>query len=241
MGWRYRPKAQPEHTTFKVPAVDAPNVNGARQFGLVSGHVGDAVHAADLSALQAAVAEGRVSALYVFDPGPDGSIGDTSWIVDARTRGLLPLLIVQGVLATALTRAADFVLPGASFVEKEASYTNEQGRVQGASRAIPTPGEAMEDWQILVNLGVALGAPFDYTSAAHIRADIAAEQPDVANLTGLAFGRPTAARHWFQSSNPSERWKWDFMFQDLPPVKGSVDPLAVPMPIGAIPLREVKS
>jgi hypothetical protein len=22
-----------------------------------------------------------------------------------------------------------------------------------------------------------------------------------------------------QASNPSERWKWDFMFQDLPPVK----------------------
>ena len=31
------------------------------------------------------------------------------------------------------------------------------------------------------------------------------------------------------------------MFQDLPPVKGTVDPEAVPMPIGAIPLREVKS
>ncbi len=238
VSWRYRPKAQPAHTTFKVPAVDAPNVNGARTLGLVAGHVGDAVHAADLSALQAAVAGGRVSALYVFDPGPDGSIGDTSWIVDARTRGVLPLLIVQGVLATALTRAADFVLPGASFVEKEASFTNEQGRLQGASRAMPTPGDAMEDWQILVNLGVALGAPFDYTSPARIRADIAAGQPDV-NLTTLTFGRPTAARHWFQSSNPSERWKWDFMYQDLPPVKGSVDPLAVPMPIGAIPLKEI--
>jgi hypothetical protein len=23
-----------------------------------------------------------------------------------------------------------------------------------------------------------------------------------------------------QASNPSERWKWDFMYQDLPPVKG---------------------
>ena len=32
--------------------------------------------------------------------------------------------------------------------------------------------------------------------------------------------RPTSARNWLQASNPSERWKWDFMFQDLPPVKG---------------------
>ena len=24
-----------------------------------------------------------------------------------------------------------------------------------------------------------------------------------------------SAQHWLQASNPSERWKWDFMFQDL--------------------------
>ena len=43
---------------------------------------------------------------------------------------------------TDLARAADFVLPGASYVEKEASYTNDQGRLQGTARAIPLPGEA---------------------------------------------------------------------------------------------------
>ena len=58
-----------------------------------------------------------------------------------------PLLIVQGVLLTDLARAADFVLPGASFVEKEASYVNDNGRLQGTARAIPVPGEALEDWQ----------------------------------------------------------------------------------------------
>jgi len=49
-----------------------------------------------------------------------------------------------------------------------------------------------------------------------------------------------SARHWLQASNPSERWKWDFMFQDLPPVKGNVDPTALPLPPGAIQLKEVK-
>src|SRR5206468_2680184 len=133
-----------------------------------------------------------------------------------------------------------FVLPGASYVEKEASYSNEQGRVQGTARAIPAPGDAMEDWQILVNVGVALGVPLDYTAAAHVRADIAASTPDLRTLTEIAFGHPVVARHWLQASNPSERWKWDFMFQDLPPVKGSVDPSALPLPPGAISLREVK-
>jgi NADH-quinone oxidoreductase subunit G len=242
VSWRYQPKQQPEGTKFKVPAVDAPNVNGARLFGLAGGRVGDDVGPWDPTALHQAVEAGRVSALYVFDPGPEGSLGDTGWIVAARKSGKLPLLIVQGVLLTELARTADFVLPGASYVEKEASYTNEQGRLQGASRAIAPPGDAMEDWQILVNLGVALGVPFDFTSAADVRAEIA-KRFSGAGIDGVGtmdFGRPVAASHWLQASNPSERWKWDFMFQDLPPVKGTVDLSSVPLPPGAILLREVK-
>ena len=237
MSWRHQPKDQPEGTTFRVPAVDAPNVNGARMLGLASGSVGDDVAEADVSALRAAVEGGTVAALYVFDPGPEGSIGDTRWIVDARTRGALPLLIVQGVLLTDLARAADFVLPGASYVEKEASYTNGQGRLQGTARAIPPPAEAMEDWQILVNVARSLGVRLDYASAQQVRADIAAGFGG--DIAGLTFRRPLSARNWLQGSNPSERWKWDFMFQDLPPVKGSVDLSALPLPPGAIPLKQV--
>jgi predicted molibdopterin-dependent oxidoreductase YjgC len=183
-----------------------------------------------------------VSALFVFDPGPDGSLGDTTWIVDARERGVLPLLIVQGVLRTNLALSADFVLPGASFVEKEASYTNDSGRLQGTSRVIAAPGDAKEDWQILVELAAALGVAFNYKSAADVRADIVAKHGSsgFADLAALTFGRPLEAKHWLQASNPSERWKWDFMFQDLPPVKGAVDPSALPPPPGTIPLREVK-
>jgi len=243
VSWRRVDKQQPPHSTFKVPAVDAPNVNGARIFGLVPGSPGDEVHAADVAALRQAVEGGRVTALYVFDPGPDGSLGDTKWIVDARTSGKLGLLIVQGVLLTPLARAADFVLPGASYVEKEASYTNERGRLQGTSRAIAPPGEAMDDWEIVVNVGLALGVTFGYTAGAHVRSDIAARFPNAPALEGLArlaFSRPIEARHWLQASNPSERWKWDFMYQDLPPVKGAVDPVALPLPPTAIPLREVK-
>jgi NADH-quinone oxidoreductase subunit G len=240
--WRYREKPQPADTKFKVPATDAPNVTGARMFGLAAGSPADALRAADISALRQAVEAGRVAALYVFDPGPEGSIGDTKWIVEARKSGTIGLLIVQGVLMTELARAADFVLPGASYVEKEASYTNQQGRLQGTSRAIPLPGEAQEDWQILVNLGAALGVPFGYQDAADVRRDIAARYPGVAGLQGLstlAFNKPLEARHWLQASNPSERWKWDFMYQDLPPVKGTVDPSALPLPPGAIPLKQV--
>ena len=62
---------------------------------------------------------------------------------------------------------------------------------------------------------------------------------DVDTLRMRLQERLREARTWLQASNPSERWKWDFMYQDLPPVKGNVDPSSVPA-IGLIPLREVK-
>jgi NADH-quinone oxidoreductase subunit G len=244
VSWRTSHKPQPAGSKFIVPDVDAPNVAGARVFGLVN--EGDGLTPAGISRLRASVEAGHVSALYVFDPGPDESLADSDvidWIVSARVNGTLPLLIVQGVLLTRLARVADFVLPGASYVEKDASYTNDGGRLQPAARVLPLPGEAMEDWQILVNLAAGLGVGLEYTDPAQVRADIGSSFAGVKELDGisaLGFGRPIAAKHWLQASNPSERWKWDFMFQDLPPVKGTVEPSALPMPAGSIALREVK-
>jgi len=220
VSWRWREKPQPPGTRFRIPPIDAPNVNGALDLGFPV--KADDAGAPDLAAFRARVEQGQVPVLYVFDPGPDGSIGDVSWIIEARRSGKLQHLIVQGVLMTPLAHAADVVLPGAAWVEKDASYVNGQGRLQSAARAMTPPGEALEDWQIFVNLALALGAPVSYTSSREVRADIAAAlsgNDRYAGLTTLAFARPVPARHWLQSSNPMERWKWDFMFQDLPPVK----------------------
>ena len=158
----------------------------------------------------------------MVDPGPEGSIGDLRWVIQARESGKLPFLIVQTVVLTPLVEAADVVLPGSCWIEKDATYTNQQGRLQAASRVIPPPGEALDDSVILLKIAAALGAGLRFGSAADIRADIAANLPGEAALAGIAeasFNRPVAASHWLQASNPSERWKWDFMFQDLPPVK----------------------
>ncbi len=240
VSWRRREKPQPPGAKFKSPPVDAPNVLGAVDLGFPVRTTpnGDP----DLASFRADVEQGRVKVLYVFDPGPEGSLGDVSWIVDARKAGHLALLVVQGVLMTPLAAAADIVLPGASWVEKDASYVNQQGRLQGAARAIAPPGEAQEDWQVLVNVGLALGATLSYTSGQEIRAEIAAALPAnerYAGLTTLAFARPVSAKHWLQSSNPSERWKWDFMFQDLPPVKFAGRPAATSA-ANPMPLTEIK-
>src|SRR5690349_5904648 len=150
ISWRYREKPQPPRVKFKIPPVDAPNVNGARDLGFPVR--ASANGEADISAFRADVENGRVGALYVFDPGPEGYIGDVSWIINARTTGRLPLLIVQGVLMTPLAQAADIVLAGASWVEKDGAFVNGEGRLQAASRAIAAPKDAQEDWQIFVNV-----------------------------------------------------------------------------------------
>ena len=247
ISWRTREKPQPPGVKFKIPPIDAPNVNGAQDLGFPMKM--DANGVADLTSLRAQIERGDVKALYVFDPGPEGSIGDLSWIIEARRGGKLPLLIVQGVLLTKLAQAADIVLPGASWVEKDAAYVNGAGRLQGAARAIAAPGEAQEDWQIFVNLALALGTPLTYTSSAAVRTDVAAalagERSTAAlreryqGLAQLAFARPVSARTWLQASNPSERWKWDFMFQDLPPVKFAGIPVPTSLTAG-LSLREVK-
>ena len=237
IGWRARPKPQPAGTKFTIPSIDAPNVRGARDLGF---DVGAGTGPADVSTLRAAVDAGQVKVLYVFDPGPDDSIGETDWILAARQADKITTLIVQGVLRTPLAQAADIVLPGTAWVEKDSTYTNMTGHVQAAARVIQPPGDAGEDWQILMKLAPVFGANVHYTSGVAVRDAIAtalAHLPEYAALAATTFARPVAARTWLQASNPSERGKWDEMF--VPPVKFGED--FGPMPrADVIPLKEVK-
>jgi NADH-quinone oxidoreductase subunit G len=240
VAWTRSEKRQPSGTKFKVPAVDAPNVNGARAVGYNVGAGNDGLP--DIAALRTALERGSVKAVYVLDCGPSGSLGDVSWLIDARVSGRLPLLVVQGVLMTPLAEAADFVLPSATYVEKDGLYTNDQGRVQAASLAIAPPAEAREDWEILAALAKSLGIALPYRSGSDVRRALAAALPGTpyANADKLVFTRPISARNWLHASNPSERWKWDFMFQDLPPVKGHSVQTEVGVTDGRlIPLRPV--
>jgi NADH-quinone oxidoreductase subunit G len=233
-------KVQPATTRFRIPATDAPNLNGAADLGLRigAGLTGDA----DLSALKAAVAAGTVSVAYVVDLGADGSMGDMQWLIDARSAGRVATIVYEGVVNSALAGVADIVLPGSAWVEKDAVYTNDQGHVQASSKAITPPGEAVDDWQILTSVGAALGLEFTYTSSQEVRAAVAsalAARPAYASLSETTFNRPVTAEHWLQSSNPMERMKWQDLFQDLPPVKGHNVQMENQPPATVIPLRLV--
>jgi NADH-quinone oxidoreductase subunit G len=238
--WQRSEKQQPPATQFRVPVTDAPNVNGARDLGLDVG-AGNGGQA-DLSALRKAVSDGSVEVLYVLDPGPEGSMGDIAWLIEAKKAGRLKVVIYEGVQMTELARIADVVLPGAAWVEKDATYTNDKDMVQSASKVINPPGEAVEDWQILTSVGAALGLPFTFTTSQEVRAALAEAMTGLARYEGIgnrSFNRPLPLKHWLEASNPMERWKWNVMFQDLPPVKGhNVQMEAAPQPV-VIPLKLV--
>jgi anaerobic selenocysteine-containing dehydrogenase len=192
-------------------------VTGATVLGLI-----DAGSGPTWPAVRAAVERGAVSALFVLHPGPAEMLPDAEWIAEARASGRLGVLVVQATEESPLSKAADVVLPGATWLEKDGAYSNMQGRLQAVSQAILPFGEAREDWTILSDLAAAAGAAESFASVQAVREEIARlleGEPAVGGLVTLGAERPRAARHWLQASNPSERWKWDFLFQDLPPVK----------------------
>jgi len=77
---------------------------------------------------------------------------------------VLPFLVVQDILENETTPFADVVLPAASFLEKDGTFTNTDRRVQRVRRLLDPPGEARPDWWITRELGrrlaQALGHPW---------------------------------------------------------------------------------
>ncbi len=76
--------------------------------------------------------------------------------LDANVLDELPCLVSMNILRNVTTQAATVVLPSAGFAEKRGSMVNVKGRLQRLNRAIPSPGEARDDWEILRDLIQAL-------------------------------------------------------------------------------------
>jgi NADH-quinone oxidoreductase subunit G len=64
----------------------------------------------------------------------------------------LQVLIVVSILPNTTSAQATVLLPGASFAEKRGTMINAIGRLQRLNRAIRSPGEARDDWEILRDL-----------------------------------------------------------------------------------------
>ncbi len=85
-------------------------------------------------------------------------------------------LVVQDIFPTETTRFADVILPGASFAEKDGTFTNGERRVQRVRKAIP-PLAGMAEWEVLCKLSTLMGYPMSYNNPGEIMDEIASLVP----------------------------------------------------------------
>ena len=81
---------------------------------------------------------------------------------------------------------ADVVLPGAAYTEKSATYVNTEGRPQMAGRAAFPPGNAREDWAIIVSLAKAAGFDLGFVNMSELRAAMYKVAPHLAAIGQVA-------------------------------------------------------
>jgi formate dehydrogenase major subunit len=125
--------------------------------------------------------KGEIKALYVMGENPMISDPDLAHVEASLKR--LDLLIVQDIFLTETARLADVVLPSACFAEKDGTFTNTERRVQRIRKAVPAPGEAKADWEIIAGISAKMGYPMNYASAEEIMAEINTVTPSYAGIT----------------------------------------------------------
>lgn len=64
---------------------------------------------------------------------------------------------------------ADVILPAAAYSEKDAIYVNLEGRPQSTAHAAFAPGQAKEDWKIIVELAQKLGIDLGFDNLLELR------------------------------------------------------------------------
>lgn len=114
---------------------------------------------------------GQLKALFVMGENPMISDPDLTHVEQSLRK--LELLVVQDIFLTETAALADIVLPAASAVEKDGTFTNTERRVQRLRKAVNSPGKAWPDWQILSGLLQRFGLPADYKSPSNIMDEIA--------------------------------------------------------------------
>jgi len=128
--------------------------------------------------------KGEIKFLYIMGENPMISDPDLNHVEEALKN--TEFLIVQDIFLTETAQLADVVLPAASFAEKDGTFTNTERRVQRVRKAVPAPGEAKADWEILMELINRLGSPKTYPSPASIMDEIAQVTPQYG---GISFER----------------------------------------------------
>nr|WP_303714130.1 formate dehydrogenase subunit alpha [Methanoculleus marisnigri] len=135
-----------------------------------------------------------IKAMYIFALNPVVSYPDSNHVM--RSLEKLDFLVVQDIFMTETTKYADVILPGASFAEKDGTFTSGERRINRVRKAVEPPGDAKEDWQIFVDLAHKLGLQgFDFNSPEDIWNDVRRVTPSMAGISYARMEKPESV-HW---------------------------------------------
>jgi predicted molibdopterin-dependent oxidoreductase YjgC len=140
-----------------------------------------------------AALEGKVRAMYIMGENPMMSDPNTNHVEQAFRN--LDFLVVQDIFPSETAFLAHVLLPAASSLEKDGTFTNSERRVQLLQEVIPPPGEALPDWvitsaiakQVAIKMGKdGASKQWEFSSTDEIFDELAASTPIYA---GMSFDR----------------------------------------------------
>ncbi len=99
--------------------------------------------------------------------------------------GALDCLVVQDLFLNETAKFAHVFLPGASFLEKNGTFTNAERRISPVRKVMP-PLAGKEDWEVTQDLANALGCPMNYSHPSQIMDEIARLTP---SFRGVSYAR----------------------------------------------------
>jgi len=114
---------------------------------------------------------GKIKTLYVMGQDLITAFPDKELARKALEK--VPMLIVQDMFLTETAKMASVFFPACSFIEKDGSFTNIEGRVQKFMKAVEPRGLSKPDWQIISEVLSRLGKPVPYFSPRDIAKEIA--------------------------------------------------------------------
>lgn len=168
------------------PVFDRANQRGAWEMGVhpevLPGYSAASGNGLGCAGMLEAASRGEMDALYVIGEDIVSDFPDGRFAEEALRR--VKFLIVQDMFLTETAKMASVVLPGASFVEKDGTVTNQEGRVQRLRKFLAPQGDAKADWEIIAAIGAAIEPSFNYKSVAGIFEEIKEAAP---MYRGIAF------------------------------------------------------
>ncbi|MGB0332836.1 MAG: molybdopterin oxidoreductase family protein, partial [Planctomycetota bacterium] len=119
----------------------------------------------------------------LFVMGEDVVLSEPNCIELEKGMNAAEFVVVQDAFLNETCRFADVVFPASVFAEKEGVFTNSERRVQRVRKAVEPPGEAREDWRILIDLANASGADWSFDSPAEVYDELARDADKFAGIS----------------------------------------------------------